>query len=120
MRRIHDVSSQQTKPGSKKKDYSFTFHSGKNLDADRYGNLSTNDLLLADVKIGDLIKITEFKGDRNFTNYLKSLGLSTGIELRVVSRTNSGSVIVSDGNKQIGFSADITHRIAIAFISNPV
>lgn len=115
MRNIHYVSGQQTQLSSQKKRYSFTFHSGKILDTDRYGNLSTHDLLLADVKIDDRLKITEFQGNRNFTNYLKSLGLNIGIELKVVSRTNSGSVIVSDGNQQIGLSADITHRIAIAF-----
>lgn len=117
MRNIHYVSSQQTKLSSKKKGYSFTFHSGKNLDIDRYGNLSTHDLVLADVKIDDRLKITEFKGNRNFANYLKSLGLTIGIEFKVVSCTNSGSVIVSSGNKQIGLSADITHRIAIAFLN---
>jgi Fe2+ transport system protein FeoA len=120
MRSIHYVSGQQTKLSSKKKGYSFTFHSGKNLDADRYGNLSTHDLLLADVKIDDRVKITEIKGDRHFTKYLKSLGLTIGVEFRIASRTNSGSVIVCDGNKQIGLSADITHRVAIAPLSNPV
>jgi ferrous iron transport protein A len=70
-------------------------------------------LPLAMMTIGDRVWIVEIKGGHRMVRRLTDLGLTQGSEITVVSRTESGSVIVGFQSCRIGLGAGIAHRVLV-------
>ncbi|MEG3439104.1 FeoA family protein [Pannus brasiliensis CCIBt3594] len=63
---------------------------------------------LREMRVGDRVRVEGYD-DRD----LQKSGLSVGAEIRVLSRTPSGSVMVQLGERQIGIGAGIIDRIFV-------
>ncbi len=70
-------------------------------------------LPLAMMTLGDRVWIVEIKGGHTIVRRLTDLGLSQGCEITIVSRTESGSVIVGFQGCRIGLGAGIAHRVIV-------
>lgn len=70
-------------------------------------------LPLAMMALGDRVWIVEIKGGHHMVRRLIDLGLTQGSEITVVSRTESGSVIVGFQSCRIGLGAGIAHRVLV-------
>jgi ferrous iron transport protein A len=62
---------------------------------------------------GDRLFILHLKGSEPMQHYLMNVGLCPGKEIQVVSLTDSGSAIVSIGDRQLGLSAAQAHQIMV-------
>lgn len=60
---------------------------------------------------GDRLRVQELSGGQNMTNHLIKLGLVPGKELQVVSRRESGSVMVAIAGKHVALGASMAHHI---------
>lgn len=63
---------------------------------------------LREMRVGDRVRVEGYD-DRN----LQNSGLSVGAEIRILSKTSSGSVVVQLGERQIGIGAGIIDRIFV-------
>ncbi|WP_035984733.1 FeoA family protein [Leptolyngbya sp. KIOST-1] len=70
-------------------------------------------LPLAMMTLGDRVWIVEIKGGHAMVRRLTDLGLTQGCEITIVSRTESGSVIVGFQGCRIGIGAGIAHRVMV-------
>ncbi|MFH7243782.1 MAG: ferrous iron transport protein A [Spirulina sp.] len=70
-------------------------------------------LPLTMMAIGDRVWIVEIKGGHRMVRRLTDLGLTQGSEITIVSRTESGSVIVGFQGCRIGLGAGISHRVLV-------
>ncbi|MBD2429099.1 FeoA family protein [Phormidium sp. FACHB-1136] len=99
----------------------FTFIGGS-ADVDsvsspsRAATPSTRDALLPlpMMAIGDRAWIVEIKGGHRMVRRLTDLGLAQGSEITIVSRSESGSVIVGFQGCRIGIGAGIAHRVIVS------
>ena len=62
---------------------------------------------------GDRLFILHLKGSEAMQGYLMNMGLSPGKEIQVVSLTDTGSAIVSMGDRQLGLGAAQAHQIIV-------
>jgi ferrous iron transport protein A len=70
-------------------------------------------LPLTMMAVGDCVWIIEIKGGHRMVRRLTDLGLTQGSEITIVSRTDSGSVIVGFQSCRIGLGAGIAHRVLV-------
>lgn len=70
-------------------------------------------LPLAMTAIGDRVWVVAIKGGHRMARRLGDLGIVTGSEITVVSRTESGSVVVGLQGCRIGLGAGMAHRVII-------
>lgn len=61
--------------------------------------------------VGDRLWIVQIQGGHRIVRRLMDLGLTQGSEITIVSRTESGSMIVGFQGCRIGLGAGIAHRI---------
>ena len=64
--------------------------------------------------VGDRAWIVEIKGGHRMVRRLTDLGLAQGSEITIVSRVESGSVIVGFHGCRIGIGAGIAHRVIVS------
>ncbi|MGF1523434.1 MAG: ferrous iron transport protein A [Leptolyngbyaceae cyanobacterium] len=74
---------------------------------------SGSHLPLAMAAVGDRLCIVQFKGSHRMARRLTDVGLVLGGEVTVISRTESGSVIVALAGCRIGLGAGIAHRVLV-------
>ncbi|MEA5419999.1 FeoA family protein [Spirulina sp. CCNP1310] len=69
---------------------------------------------LAMATVGDRLWIVQIQGGHRIMRRLIDLGLTQGSEITVVSRTDSGSMIVGFQGCRIGLGAGIAHRVMVS------
>ena len=74
-------------------------------------NLSPNSGFISQATVEDSLLITQIYTPKNINHQLKSLNVKPGAIVKLVSKTNNGSVIISLGNKLIGIGAEIARTI---------
>lgn len=65
---------------------------------------------LAEAAIGKRVWLIGSQGKKSM-EHLLSMGLTTGMEVKIVSRQPSGSVVVKMNNKQIGIGAGLAQKV---------
>ncbi|MEM8829249.1 MAG: FeoA family protein [Cyanobacteria bacterium P01_G01_bin.19] len=79
-------------------------------------NWKTEGLLpLSNTQVNDRVVITQILSGRSMIRRLSKMGLTLGSEIGVVSKANSGSVIVCIDDEQIGLGAGIAERVMVTF-----
>lgn len=73
-------------------------------------------LPLTMTSVGDRVWITQIKGGRHMVRRLMDVGIVPNTEVTVISRTESGSVIVAFQGCHIGLGADIAHRVIVSTV----
>jgi ferrous iron transport protein A len=68
---------------------------------------------LAMTTVGDRVWVVQIKGGHRMVRRLTDLGITQGSEVTVVSRTESGSVIVGLQSCRIGLGAGMAHRVLV-------
>lgn len=63
--------------------------------------------------IGEVVSIEQIHTPRNIARQLKNLGLKAGKQVRLLSRTDNGSVIVETHNTSLGISKEIARKIVV-------
>lgn len=74
-------------------------------------NLYPNSVLVSQATVEDSLLITEVCTNKNVAHQLKNLEIKPGVGIELVSKTNSGSVVVSFHNKLVGIGAEIARQI---------
>lgn len=69
---------------------------------------------LAMAAMGDRLWIVQIQGGHRMIRRLMDLGLTQGSEITIVSRTESGSMIVGFQGCRIGLGAGIAHRVIVS------
>lgn len=75
---------------------------------------SSDRLPLSMAIVGDRVWVVAIKGGHRMARRLTDLGIVQGSEVTIVSRTESGSVIVGLQGCRIGLGAGMAHRIMVA------
>jgi ferrous iron transport protein A len=70
-------------------------------------------LPLAMTGVGDRVRVASIKGGHRMVRRLTDLGIVQGSEITVVSRMESGSVIVALQGCRIGLGAGMAHRVMV-------
>ena len=68
---------------------------------------------LSSAQVGDRCQISTFKGPRAAVRQLQKLGVCRGADILIVSRQDSGSVVVRIGSAQIGLSAQMAAWVMV-------
>lgn len=92
------------------------FHSSVS-NSTRQLHFSPDSKTISQGSIGDSFVITQIHAAKNVHNQLNEHKIQPGATVKLVSKTNRGSVILSLGNKLIGISAEIADQIAAYFVS---
>ncbi|MBD2576462.1 FeoA family protein [Oscillatoria sp. FACHB-1406] len=71
------------------------------------------DLSLSRAPVNTPVRIVSFK-DESGINRRLGIGLATGMELRVISRQPSGSVVIAVGDNRLGLDAGIAGKIVVS------
>ncbi|NEQ46821.1 MAG: ferrous iron transport protein A [Leptolyngbya sp. SIOISBB] len=74
---------------------------------------SGGQLPLSMMSVGDRIWVVQIKGGHRMARRLMDVGIVQGCEITVVSRTESGSVIVALQGCRIGLGAGMAHRVTV-------
>ena len=74
-------------------------------------NLSADSQVINQATVEDFLLITEVHTAKDISHQLKNLKIKPGVTVKLVSKTNNGSVIISLGNKLIGVGAEIASKI---------
>ncbi len=69
--------------------------------------------LLSNTQIGDRVVITQILSGKSLIYRLSQMGLTKGSEIRVISKTRSGSVIVCIEDEQIGLGAGMANQVMV-------
>ena len=75
--------------------------------------LAHNNTYLDRVEVGQVVTIEQIHTPRDITRQLKSLGFKTGKQVRLLNRTDNGSVIVEGHNTSLGIGKEITRKIVV-------
>lgn len=79
--------------------------------------LKTEGLLpLSSTQVGDRLVITQILRGRNMVCQLRKQGLTLGSEVLVISKTTTGSIIVSIGDRQVGLGAGMANKVMVKTI----
>ena len=70
---------------------------------------------LSNTQIGDRVVIQQIQSGRGMAHRLSKMGFTKGSEARVISKTNSGSVIVCIQDEQIGLGAGMANKVMVTF-----
>ena len=73
-------------------------------------------LPLAMASEGDRLWVVRIKGGHRMQRRLTDVGIIQGSELVIISRTDSGSVIVALQGCRIGLGAGMAHRITVSTV----
>ena len=78
--------------------------------------LAHNNVYLDRAGVGQVVTIEQIHTPRDITRQLKSLGFKTGKQIRLLNRTDRGSVIVESHNTSLGISKEITQKIVVTLV----
>ena len=68
---------------------------------------------LAQAKAGDRLCVVGFKGDTNTMQHLSQLGIHPGAAVRIISRSLSGSVIMTLAGKRLGLGRQMAQQVMV-------
>ena len=74
-------------------------------------NLSPDSRTLDRAAVEESLLIAEVHAARDISHQLKNFKIEPGATVKLVSKTNNGSVVISLGNKLIGIGAEIASKI---------
>ena len=94
-----------------------TSSSKSSLDSVEHLQLPPNSNLLSQTPKVNSLTIAQLHTAKTVTRQLENLQLKPGKEVQLVSRTNSGSVVVSLDEKLIGIGAKIAQKIIVTLAS---
>lgn len=77
---------------------------------------SQHHLPLAMTSVGDRVWVVEIKGGHRIQRRLTDVGIGRGSAIVVVSRTESGSIVVALQGCRIGLGAGIAHRVVVTSV----
>lgn len=69
---------------------------------------------LSMVAIGEAVEVVGFSGGQKFSHRLTSMGIFAGAIVRVISRTDSGSVVLAIQDSRLGLGAGMAHKVRVA------
>jgi len=72
---------------------------------------------LTEVEVGNFINVEQIYAPQNIISQLRSLKFKPKQQGQLVSKSETGSVVVNFNNRLIGIGAEIAQRIAITFVS---
>jgi len=78
-------------------------------------NTANNTIFQANVE--DSLKITEIETSKEIAHQLKNLHIKIGAMVKLINKTENGSVIVSHDHKLIGIGAEVAHQIVAIKVS---
>lgn len=80
--------------------------------------LTQDELLfpLSSTQVGDRLVIDQILSGKGMMRQLSKHGLTLGVEVRVISKTASGSIIVSIGDRQVGLGAGMANKVMVMAI----
>ena len=70
---------------------------------------------LSMTQVGERVVITQILNGKGMIYRLGQMGLILGSEVGVISKTRSGSIIISFQDKQIGLGAGMANKIMVTF-----
>ena len=109
----HDQPEHKTDPASPALEYTVEEDSASaNRDAGATFPLSM-------VAIGERVEIVGFSGGQRFTHRLTSMGIVAGAVVRVISRTDSGSVVLAIQDSRLGLGAGMAHKVRVTLYQSP-
>ncbi|MBW4532869.1 MAG: ferrous iron transport protein A [Pleurocapsa minor HA4230-MV1] len=68
------------------------------------------------VKIGDFITIKQIHAPQNIIHQLRNLKFKPDQKVQLVSKTNTGSVVVNLNNTLIGIGKEIAQRVVVTLV----
>jgi Fe2+ transport system protein FeoA len=74
-------------------------------------NAGTFPLALA--AIGETLEVVGFSGGQKFSQRLVSMGVYPGAIVKIVSRTDSGSVVLAIHDSRLGLGAGMAHKVRV-------
>lgn len=74
---------------------------------------------LSMVAIGERVEVIGFAGGQGFTHRLTSMGIVAGAVVRVISRTDSGSVVLAIQDNRLGLGAGMAHKVRVTLCQSP-
>ncbi len=72
---------------------------------------------LSNTEVGDLVTIAQIMNCKSMIYGLDRMGLIKGSEVRVISKTQSGSVIICFQDEQIGLGAGMANKVMVTCTS---
>jgi Fe2+ transport system protein FeoA len=78
--------------------------------------LTPNSSFLDRARIGDIITIQQIHAPREIIRQLRNLKFQPDQTVQLVSRTNTGSVIVNLNNTLIGIGKEIAQRVVVTLV----
>ena len=79
--------------------------------------LTSNSSWLTEVEIGNFINVEQIYAPRNIIRQLRNLKFKPKQQGQLVSRSETGSVVVNFNNRPIGIGAEIAQRIVVTSVS---
>jgi hypothetical protein len=76
------------------------------------GKSAQDSLTLTALPIGDRARVSGYEGKEEIDDFRRS-GLSIGVEIQVLSRKPSGSVVIQLADGRIGLGARVVDRILV-------
>ena len=114
----HAIDLKHQQPSKLKRFKKFVFVGSNSVDfindTDRQLHLNPNNSLLAQARLGSAIAIEEIYASKSITRQLNNLGLKSGKIVRVISKTNNGSVIVASEATSVGIGTEIARQIVVS------
>ncbi|MDJ0692656.1 MAG: FeoA family protein [Xenococcaceae cyanobacterium MO_188.B32] len=122
---MDDEPSNRKKRHRKRQGWEFTFFGGTSEKLDEGGNQAklAPELAQSSIKqvfplstthVGERVVITQILSGKSMIHRLSKMGLNKGSEIRVISKTKSGSVIVCLQDEQIGLGVGMAERVMVA------
>ena len=90
------------------------------VDAPEQATQSNGCWPLPMMAVGDRAWVAEIKGNHRMVRRLTDLGIVPGMELTVVNRAESGSVIVGLQGCRLGLGAGMAHRVMVTTVPQEV
>lgn len=78
--------------------------------------LAPNSSFLCEAEIGEIITIRQIHVPQNTIRQLRNLKFEKGQTVQLVSKTETGSVIVALNNTLVGIGQEIAQRIEVALV----
>ncbi|MCC0176475.1 ferrous iron transport protein A [Waterburya agarophytonicola K14] len=86
-------------------------------DLTEKADLCPDSNFVSQVNLEDYVAIAEIHTNKNISHQLKILNIKPGAIVKLISKTNNGSVVISLGNKLIGMGAEIARQIVTTPVS---
>ena len=75
--------------------------------------LAPNSSWLGRVEVGNFVNIEQIHAPQNIIRQLRDLNFQPNQQVQLVSKSDTGSVVVDSNNKLIGIGAEIARRIIV-------